>query len=343
MSFIYTPTAAALTTLTLPNDGDPRTAASVNGPLEALANGLIALGSAGTLRHQIFQVGSPVPGATQTWVVPPGCTLILVRMFGGGGGGGGGANNPGSTARASGGGGGGGAIEHWTAVAVTPGETITIALSPGGAGGVAGSMGGFGGATQIKRGLTVIANVFGGSGGHPGNNTGGVDANYAWGIGGCPSDMLLNEIPDDPANFPYTSSTWLHFVNTIGPQCGMHGLTGNHPWNPYRVAGGSSRVALGGKTGAGSTATSGVYRGGGGGGGGGGGMGGVGGDGGAGSPTPAATTASNGSPGVAAPASSGAGGGGGGGAAGSTSGGVVGGAGGAGGSGQAEFIYVQSS
>jgi hypothetical protein len=69
MSTTYTPTAAALTTLTLPADADARSAASVNVPIEALADAVVSLqGNIGVVRL----VGISMTGTDDTFLTDHG-------------------------------------------------------------------------------------------------------------------------------------------------------------------------------------------------------------------------------------------------------------------------------
>jgi hypothetical protein len=124
-------------------------------------------------------------GATRPLVIPPGCRSVTVRAWGGGGGAGGFSN----VSSAGGNGGGGGFVSG--ALAVTPGETLTIFAGGGGSGGCqgcssrtaggtpnggtggggdsvganGGAGGGGGGASQVLRGTTVLLVAGGGGGG----------------------------------------------------------------------------------------------------------------------------------------------------------------------------------
>lgn len=100
---------------------------------------------------------SAVINATGTWYVPEGWRSVRAFLVGGGGGGGyGGSNN---------GGGGGGYTNTSGAIAVTPGEGITVLVGAGGAGGTeATPLGGGGGMTWF--GSSVYA-----SGGYGSQNT----------------------------------------------------------------------------------------------------------------------------------------------------------------------------
>lgn len=103
------------------------------------------------------------PG-TYTWVVPEGVTEISPVLVGGGG-----SSGISNSANADAGGGGGGGGLRWaTSVSVTPGESLTIEVGEGGhsqtydqfpAKGIDG------GATVVKRGLEVLLEAGGGSGG----------------------------------------------------------------------------------------------------------------------------------------------------------------------------------
>ena len=112
-----------------------------------------------------------IPG-TYSLVVPAGVTSIDAIAIGAGGGGGGCS----AAANASGAGGGGGALSYSNAIAVTPGETLTVVVGAGGTNGsVTGTAGGAGGDSYIQRSATDLLLAKGGSGGlgNVSNLTGG--------------------------------------------------------------------------------------------------------------------------------------------------------------------------
>ena len=135
-----------------------------------------------------YQQAFNYTGASQSFTVPAGVTSISAWLYGGGGGlGGAGGNDPSTTA--------GLGFEALTAIAVTPGEVLTVIVGGGGAnssgltgapssygGGGAGGNGSSpyggggagGGATQILTGSTEQAIAAGGGGsGGGGNGVGG--------------------------------------------------------------------------------------------------------------------------------------------------------------------------
>ena len=130
-------TPSALTTVTVADDGDLRSVASVNLPLQQLANAV------GAVAQRADVLTTPTGG---TWTCPAGVASILVIAHGGGGGGGGGggADNTTPTVRSAlGGGGGGGSQRCVTRLAVTPGTAYAYAVGVGGlAGGFGIGMGG---------------------------------------------------------------------------------------------------------------------------------------------------------------------------------------------------------
>lgn len=95
------------------------------------------------------------PTGVMSCDVPAGMTQMLVVATGAGGGGGAGVRT--ST-------GGNGAVVT-TAIAVTPGETLTLQVGTGGSAGSSAFGGGGGGWTAIKRGATLLVVAGGGGGG----------------------------------------------------------------------------------------------------------------------------------------------------------------------------------
>jgi len=99
---------------------------------------------------------------TYSLVVPTGVTSIAAIAIGAGGGGGGCS----AAATASGAGGGGGALSYSNAIAVTPGETLTVVVGASGQNGAnTGAAGGDGGDSYIRRSATDLLLAKGGSGG----------------------------------------------------------------------------------------------------------------------------------------------------------------------------------
>jgi Glycine-rich domain/Collagen triple helix repeat (20 copies) len=115
--------------------------------------------------------GDPGPAIftiSGTWLVPAGVDNILVTMWGGGGGGAGFVNSD----PTYGGGGGAGGFARAT-VAVTPGDTLTVAVGAGGIGNNSTGNGGPGGNSLIVNGESVtLLEADGGEGGFCGANGG---------------------------------------------------------------------------------------------------------------------------------------------------------------------------
>ncbi|PVY56736.1 hypothetical protein C8D04_2000 [Simplicispira sp. 125] len=148
------------------------------------------------IRGMMFAVGALVPGqqawttaGTYSFTVPDNCTEIASVGIGSGGSGATGSSGDSNTS----GGGGGGALTYHNAIAVTPGETLTVVIGvPGYAVVFTNGDGVAGAACTIKRGATTLLEARGGSGGSntgtggPGGvattPSGGVS--YAGGLGG---------------------------------------------------------------------------------------------------------------------------------------------------------------
>jgi hypothetical protein len=131
MSFSYTPSSVVLSTITLPNDGDNRTAASVNGPFQDLANAIKYL----TDHRVILATAVDLPGGTVvgtdvagTFTAPADCVAAIVEAWGAGGGGGRGGNNAFSFKSTTGGGGGGGAMRRTSVVTIVGGESYAYTI-----------------------------------------------------------------------------------------------------------------------------------------------------------------------------------------------------------------------
>ncbi|HXG69981.1 MAG TPA: hypothetical protein VNJ04_05130 [Gemmatimonadaceae bacterium] len=126
MSSVYTPNAVALGNITLPSDGDARSAASVSAPLQALADGVKSNATRLERRLDIIT-------ASGTWTCPAGVTSVIVEGWGGGGSGGGGAAGFTSTISASSGGGGGGSgLPAVHVLTVVPSTTYNVIIGGGG-------------------------------------------------------------------------------------------------------------------------------------------------------------------------------------------------------------------
>lgn len=154
------------------------------------------------IRGMMFAVSGLIPGQQQwttagsfSFVVPDYCYEIAGVGIGSGGSGATGSSGDSYTS----GGGGGGALTYHNAIAVTPGETLTITIgAPGYAITFTNGNGVAGAACTIKRGATTLLEARGGSGGSntgtcgPGGiataPVGGVS--YAGGLGGGASSGL---------------------------------------------------------------------------------------------------------------------------------------------------------
>jgi hypothetical protein len=334
MSSTYTPTATALTSITLPDDGDARSAATVNAPLEALADGVAYATQMVPDRIDTFT-------ASGTWTCPVGVTSVIVAGVGGGGGGGGGYQGINNTSRAPcGGGGGGGGAPGRETVAVTPGVTYTVTVGAGGAGG-AGKPYGPGGAADGSDGgvssFGVLAYFYGGAGGRKGDYSSAPSTDEPVAPGGSPGNASPSRsTPPTPTAHGLMADA-LYYVPDGAGGAGM--WTASSDALDYYGQGGRWEGWPGGSPGT-IPAASGSYESGGAGGGGGAGFyAGTPGNGGAGGAANNAGAGANGADGSSASAgSAGGGGGGGGGGCGSSAGGN-GGAGGAGGSGRIQISY----
>lgn len=92
----------------------------------------------------IFTASNP------SWVVPAGCTEVLIEAWGGGGGGGAARINVSAAEKIGSAGGGVGGMYANVTVTVTPGETLNITVGGGGTGGN-NSAGGNGSSSQVRR------------------------------------------------------------------------------------------------------------------------------------------------------------------------------------------------
>jgi hypothetical protein len=123
-------------------------------------------------------------------VVPAGTTLLFAQGCGAGGGGGGGAGYLSAVTQLHGGGGGAGQSAFWTAVPVTPGETLTYQIGAGGSSGAgnapanAGLPGGNGGPTRLLRGASVLLSLDFGRGGGGGTSGGPAPGGTGYPAGG---------------------------------------------------------------------------------------------------------------------------------------------------------------
>lgn len=351
MPTTYTPTATALTTITLPADGDPRTAASVNGPMSALANGIAYLTAHLPILALVENIGTGPGGgnSSASFLAPSDSVAAIIEMVGGGGGGGTGAGSGVTLLTGSaGGGGGGGARRIVSVIPIVGGDTYSSFVSAPAAAGYDG------GDSILYHGAVEIARARGGARGLDGQlgiyaayhyNGSGVadttDTYYGYTPGGgsaaptngapggsgyalsyfIPSEYWGINLPRHPQQGGFGLNYWA-------------GLTGSHTtW--FGSGSSSPEGQPGGSVGATGAKFGTTTMGGGPGGGGGAGPYGAGADGGAGSAGVSTGTPSAPGSGNSALAGTGAGGGGGGGAGSTDSGstpasGAVGGQGGSG-------------
>lgn len=319
----YTPTPVELGDITIPADGEDVDAASVNVPLEAIADGVAFLHALG-MKSKTFT-------ADGTWNSPANCGAIgFVEMYGGGGGGGGGGRaGTTNTDSGCGGGGGAGAQRVLVAVPLAASTAYTVDVGAGGSAGAVETSGGDGAQSSFG----TIAYARGGGGGC---STADVPAGS-----GAPRANRGGPVCQLTAAYyqrvPVVNTS--DFAQTMfgAGGAGMNAASaagashvGNRPLtNSGSITGGSAGTH-------GSTVS--TYLGGGGGGGGGAGPEGNGGAGGNGGNGNNAGVGGTGAAGTAAAANTGAGGGGGGCGGQGTSAGTSG-VGGAGGSGKVTIYY----
>lgn len=318
---VYTPTAVALGNITIPADGDARNAASVNVPIQAIADGVAYANSLVIERVDII-------ATNKTWTPGAGTTAATAELFGGGGAGGGGDGGSvtGTPFSACGGGGGGAAQPVVGTVQVTAGIGYVCTVGAGGTTGGASANGGDGGDSSFS---TLLI----GSGGQGGCGTNtGATSSQCLTQGGSP-------VRNAPAVIKVISTTPPGIACFADCAPGAGGIGFNAITGSAATKGIGSTTGYAGGSASSAGATVGGFVGGGGAGGGGGGplgAGGNGGLGGIGSSTAAA--AGNGQAGNSGAVNTGSGGGAGGaGGQGSTPG--AGGAGGAGGSGRILIRY----
>lgn len=328
--------------ITLPNDGDARSAASVNVGLQGLADRAAWLKANGGANRPIVQLDYITPGSTTVFLVPANVRWVWVFVMGGGGAGGNGATGDlaGIDRYPGGGGGGGGAIGHWHLRTVTPGSNYEAFCAGGGTPGAvtSGIPGGDGGNSFFqKQGGTEQVIGYGASGGRSGViSTNTIDGGFSPGGG-----------PALATRRAYTSAGGFVYPTVCASDGGFSGTSNITDLGGTSPAGracpgqfalsqlDNGGVALGGTKG--TTIAS--YRGASGGGGGGSstmGSGGAGGAGGNGSNGGVGLTGAAGASATLA----GSGGGGGGGGGGGSSAGSVGGQGGAGMSGLVRIFYI---
>lgn len=342
MPSTYTPASVELGSITIPSDGDsPIKAADVNGPLEALGDGVAFL--AGHLK-----LVADVITSSGTWTAPAGCDAVILIGCGGGGGGGGGGRgtNPANTANSynCSGSAGGGAPLGVVSVAVTPTTGYTVTIGTAGAAGTAdtGTGAGNGGAGGDTSFGTLA--YFPGGGGGRGGNVMGDATHYALVAGGTIKgwNALPTTLGQAAGNILVLTTETLWPMSAPGN--GGFGTT-NHSalWSGTGMQNGQPNNFGGfapGSVGAARGTDSGTLRGGGAGAGGGAGPFGVGADGGNGGNANGAGGGVSGGDGNAAGANTGAGGGGGGAAGMGTAAVGNGGAGGAGGTGKLIVLRV---
>lgn len=116
---------------------------------------------------------------TYSFIVPPGCYWIAGVAIASGGGGACGADGDTNESPA----GGGGALSYSNAIAVTPGETLTIVVTHGGRAGGKMSSGGAAPDTGIMRGSTWLLKAQGGLGGDWASGIGGNGGLASMGVG----------------------------------------------------------------------------------------------------------------------------------------------------------------
>lgn len=337
MSHPYTPTPTILSTVTCPDDGDLRSAASVNAIAETLANSIAWFTALG-FRLKDFTASSEV------WAAPAEIdTSGIVMICGGGGGGGAGyVGVTTDTIHQTGGGGGGGALLVVQPIALIASGSYTWTRGAGGAGGVlAVGEGSDGGDSTFA--ITAGATLATGRGGGRAMRgvNGATTGQYGVAPGGSASRGTIGASVEFGGVVTDAQAFQAFLFNAIvkAPSSGGSGFNQPGGVSSYGVLtrGEGNGQYAGGAAGA-LGADAGAKKGGGGGGGGGAGAFGVGATGGAGG-AGHATTGVAGTVGTAGGANTGAGGGGGGagGCAGTTPG--ASGNGGAGGSGRCYLFY----
>ncbi len=261
--------------ITKPQDGEPRTAASVNAMIDILADRTQFLMRALGMKSKVFTA------ASTAWVAPDDVGRVGFVHLWGGGGGGGGAQSTASGTNAAGcaGGGGGGSIASLVPVALSAGVSYTAACGTGGAAGtnaLGPTAGGAGGtSTFAAPGPSYLAYAKGGEGGGAGGSIVTANTNVGLSIGGTPATNVstAHRLPLFPVNA--SAADYRVFAAKPTPGAGGYGTSGaNNGLNGFD----STEGYLGGAGGTGGT-TSGSNYGGGGGGGGGAGPGGAGGSG----------------------------------------------------------------
>ena len=326
--------AAFPTDFTVPDDGDPSNATSVN----------VAFGALGDRTAYLFANLSPkvdvLNAAAGTWTCPANVTTVEILAYGAGGGGGGGCGGDTTTptVRSSmGGGGGGGSRAVVTRLAVTPGVVYNYVVGAGGSGGAGGTpfaISGNDGADSLFNSVVVGRGAQGGFASSA-NASNAAAANYIRTPGGRAVRMGAAPGAPTPA-FEAVAGVTSAAPPPVEPGCGGQGAPAVNG-ELANTGGAAAEGYVGGAPGfAGATVTN---LGGGAGGGGAAGPGGAGGAGATGGAGSTGTGAAGTATAVAGAVNSGAGGGGGsGGGQGSTAGGA-GSAGAAGGSGKISISY----
>lgn len=168
----------------IPTDGDPMSAASINVAFEALADRTQYLALIARLQVKEFT-------ASGSWVAPDDCQQVgLIVGCGGGGGGGKGTAGAALADRWSGGGGGGGGAPLGVAVvALSAGQTYDVTIGAGGTGDTTGGTGGTAGGTSgVSQGGNVMCTFIGGGGGSAGANSASSSVStYCYAPGGTPA------------------------------------------------------------------------------------------------------------------------------------------------------------
>lgn len=257
MSHVYTPTDVPLTTITLPDDGDPRTVASVNSPFQDSANAILSeknsrIAGDAANAAAIAAIVADVTLRTHTWTVNGTWTcpadVSEVELFGCGGGGGGGSGAYTIGYFNSGGGGGGASIPTSVVVPVTPGQIYNVEIGAGGAAGAAvpfspnlGLPGSPGADTIFRRVFlsTVMARFPGAGGGVGGIYT--VGAALCVASGGTPNIPTLG----GPGSLVGAMLWSLGGFGTVdrpmlitGTACGGYGTDQRDPTSGYLTTGG---------------------------------------------------------------------------------------------------------
>jgi hypothetical protein len=238
MPSTYSPTAVPLTDITLPADGDPQDAASVNAPLEAIADGVknaedqvVAEIARATAAEAAIRPGRllAVSVLTTTGTFTTGANTTKLRIRGVGGGGGGGGAVSASGAGAGGGGGAGSYVEATFDVAPSTGYDYTVGAAGGTA--AAGGPGLFGGSSTFDAaGTTVTAP--GGNAAPAGSTSTSLTTTPGGAVGSLPTNGTVN--------VPGSAGAAGLVLNTTGP-VGLGGAGASGPFG----AGAAARMSAG--------------------------------------------------------------------------------------------------